>query len=205
MNKTNIPFVIYSESTPNPSSMKFVANHLLCQGTPVEYNKSSNLTNSPIALKLFQFPFVSGIFISRNFITITKNESVQWGDVVNEIRCFIQDYLRDGNLVFKSLEKINIEKTDIKTISSSDIPIIKSENPEMDKKISSILDQYIKPGVESDGGAIDFKSFHNGVVTVILRGACSGCPSSTVTLKAGIEQILKKLVPEVKEVVAQEL
>ena len=205
MNKTNIPFVIYSESSPNPSSMKFVANHLLCQGTPVEYNKSSNLTNSPIALKLFQFPFVSGIFISRNFITITKNESVKWGDVVNEIRCFIQDYLRDGNLVFKSLEKINIEKTNIKTISSSDIPIIKPENPEMDKKISGILDQYIKPGVESDGGAIDFESFHNGVVTVILRGACSGCPSSTVTLKAGIEQILKKLVPEVKEVVAQEM
>lgn len=205
MNQANIPFVVYSESTPNPASMKFVANHLLAEGTAVEYNKNSNLTNSPIAVKLFHLPFVSGIFISGNFITITKNESVEWAEVVNEVRCFIQDYLREGNKIFNTKEKSNRNLSNSNNIPNTDIPILNPENLELNQKISNILDEYIKPGVESDGGAIDFKSFQKGIVTVTLRGACSGCPSSTVTLKAGIESVLKRLVPEVKEVVAQEL
>lgn len=190
---------IYAESTPNPSSMKFVANTMLIEGAPIEFTNASQTASSPLAKKLFQFPFVKGIFISSNFITLTKQDFVEWNDIILELREFLKTYLTEGNPVLA--EKVFTEKAAV--VSSEKVE--EKITSEIDIKIAEILDEYIKPAVESDGGAITFKSFKDGVVTVILQGSCSGCPSSTMTLKAGIEGLLKRLVPEVKEVVSEAL
>jgi len=187
---------IYAESTPNPASMKFVASRMLITGNPVEFLNKSQAKNSPLALELFNFPFVKAIFMSSNFITITKTEIIDWNEIILEIREFLKDYLSTGKPVFS--EAVITAKSQI--VDEFQEPQLSSE---IDIKIAGILDEYIKPAVEGDGGAISFKSFQNGIVTVVLQGACSGCPSSTMTLKAGIEGLLKRMVPEVQQVVAE--
>jgi len=204
MEPMNYPHTIYSESTPNPASMKFVSNQLLWNGDPLEFFNPSECTHVPLARKLFQFPFVKSLFISRNFITVNKSENIEWIEVVNEVRDHIQTYLREGNPIVNPAVETNSSLKQPESVAAS--PSINSPgNTELENKIVDALDQYIRPGVESDGGAIQFKSFNEGIVTVTLRGACSGCPSSTVTLKAGIESVLTRLIPEVKEVRAEEL
>lgn len=201
-----IPTIIYAESTPNPSSMKFVANRLLiAEGATAQYLSAAETAKAPLPAKLFSFPFVKGVFISTNFITITKSDIVSWDDVTLEMREFLRDYLANGNTVIEELpaKEVPTDSTFKQTttvFTEHAIPQNEAEN-----KIVEVLEQYIRPAVESDGGLITFRSFENGTVTVQLRGACSGCPSSTVTLKAGIEALLKRMVPGVNEVVAESL
>jgi len=201
-----IPYIIYVEATPNPSSMKFVANKFLIQekGATAEYKSIAETETAPIAKKLFQFPFVKTVFVSSNFITITKHDAVDWDDITLELRSFITDYLNNGNLIITALPKqdvaIDNTFTETKTISTQHV----APKDEVEAKIVEVLDQYIRPAVEQDGGLITFKELKDGIVTVQMRGSCSGCPSSTLTLKAGIEALLKRLLPDaVKEVVSE--
>jgi Fe-S cluster biogenesis protein NfuA len=204
----NIPYIIYAEATPNPASLKFVANKILInqKGASAEYKHASETQTAPIAAKLFQFPFVKTVFISANFITITKTDSVVWDDITIELRSFITEYLNNGNLIVTALPKqevaIDNTFTETKTINTQH----NAPSNDVEAKIIEILDQYIRPAVEQDGGLITFKDLKEGIVTVQMRGACSGCPSSTMTLKAGIEALLKRLLPDaVKEVVSEAL
>ena len=154
MEPLNYPHTIYSESTPNPASMKFVSNKLLWNGDPMEFFNPTECTHVPLAKKLFQFPFVKSLFISGNFITVNKSENIEWIEVVNEVRDHIQTYLREGNPIVESNQ---IPKQPISVAAN---PSVNSPgNTELEEKIVDALDQYIRPGVESDGGAIQFKSF----------------------------------------------
>ncbi len=204
----NIPYIIYAEGTPNPASLKFVANKLLIsqKGASAEYKNASETLTAPIASKLFQFPFVKTVFVTANYITITKTDSVNWDDITLELRTFLTEYLNAGNLIITALPKqevaIDNTFTETKTINTQHM----APQNDVEAKIIEVLDQYIRPAVEQDGGLITFKDLKDGVVTVQMRGACSGCPSSTMTLKAGIEALLKRLLPDaVKEVVSEAL
>jgi Fe-S cluster biogenesis protein NfuA len=184
-----IPISIYSESTPNPAALKFVANKKLVD-FQIEFNSIDECENSPLALRLFNFPFVKSVFIDKNFISITKYDTSSWDDITLTIRNFIKEYLeRDNKILADDYQKEQI--------------IDQDSLDETSKEIVSILDEYIKPAVAADGGNIMFKSYNkeNKSVSVILQGACSGCPSSTITLKNGIENMLKKLLKGKVEVV----
>ena len=199
------PVVIYAESTPNPSAMKFVADRILLRSNAtVEYKNKGEAKTSPLANELFNFPFVKNVFISYNYISITKTEAVSWEEITLEIRDFLKNYINSEKEIVTELPKqeIHTDNTfkETKTIFTEHA----APKTEIEHKIVEILEQYIRPAVENDGGLIVFRSFENGIVTVVLKGSCSGCPSSTVTLKGGIEALLKRLIPEVKEVIAQE-
>lgn len=205
-NATPIQYTMYIEATPNPASMKFVANKFLIteKGASAEYKNISETQTAPIAKHLFQFPFVKTVFISANYITITKTDAVQWDDITVELRVFLTEYLNAGNLIVTALPKQEVAVdntfTETKTVNTQH----HAPQNDVEAKIIEILDQYIRPAVENDGGLITFKEMQDGVVTVQMRGACSGCPSSTMTLKAGIEALLKRLLPDaVKEVVSE--
>jgi len=204
METTKIPAVVYAESTPNPTTMKFVANRMLVEGDiTVEYTEPAQAKESPLAQKLFNFPFVKGIFIASNFISVTKNDTVSWDYITLELREFIQNYLFEGNVVFTSQPSLKSSelKNHENTMSANSFHA--EPKTEIDQRIIDLLEEYVRPAVEQDGGAIFFQSFNEGVVTLSLKGACSGCPSSTFTLKAGIEGLLKRMIPEVSEVVAE--
>lgn len=200
-----IPYIIYAEETPNPASMKFVANRLLLvSGATAEYKSAAETKDAPIAKALFQFPFVKSVFISSNYITVTKQDSILWEDVLLELRTFITDYLNKGNPIIDKLpeKQVAADNTFTKTVSINTQHNVPKN--EVENKIIEVLEQYIRPAVETDGGLITFKELKDGVVTVQMRGSCSGCPSSTMTLKAGIEALLKRLLPDdVKEVVSE--
>ncbi|RVU24208.1 NifU family protein [Sandaracinomonas limnophila] len=187
---------IYTESTPNPHSMKFVFNfELLPEGLSFDYSQPADgLTkekNSPLAVSLFGFEFVKRVFITSNFITLSKSETTLWEDEVFGIKQFLKKYFEEKKPVF------SIPEEALPGTENSDNPII--------GQIKEILDQYVRPAVESDGGAIQFHSYNPeiGQVKVVLQGSCSGCPSSTLTLKSGIEALMTRMIPEVKEVVAE--
>jgi NFU1 iron-sulfur cluster scaffold homolog, mitochondrial len=186
--ETKKVITLYTESNPNPNSLKFVADFMLLPEGSVDYPNAQSAENCPLALDLFRFSFVKRVFITANFITVTKAEDLEWMEISPMIKSLIKGYLEEGKPLFT--EKIKISE-------------ISPDDPEIVQKIKVMLDEYIRPAVESDGGAINFKSFEEGVVTVTLQGSCSGCPSSTVTLKAGIENLLKRMIPEVTEVVAE--
>ncbi len=185
MNTTDLVNV-YAEATPNPGSMKFVINKMICPNESVDFRSLEEVENSPLALELFKFSCVKGIFIMNNFITITKTEDSEWATYIPEIRTFLKDYIEAGKVVIEKRTKLTDE-----------------EESEVITKIKKLLEDHVKPAVEMDGGAIDFKTFEQGVVTVTMKGSCSGCPSSTLTLKAGIENLLKRMVPEVEAVEAE--
>ena len=188
-------YSIYAESTPNPAVMKFVSNRILVAEN-MEILTMEDAKQMPLATAIFNFTFVKGLFISGNFIAITKNAEVKWDDIAMQLRIFITDFLNKEGVTIK---EIKTEKEIEKKIEEV------FEFSEMEQKIADILDEYIQPAVESDGGFISLKSFENGVVSVILKGACSGCPSSSLTLKQGIESLLKQRFPEqIKDVVAYE-
>lgn len=202
-----IPYVIYVEGTPNPSSMKFVANKLLLvSGATAEYQSLKESADAPLVKQLFQFPFVKRVFISSNFITITKSDAVEWEEIMSELRSFMTDYLNKGGLVIAKLPEQHVAKdSSFKETVSVNTQHTAPGN-DVENKIVEVLEQYIRPAVEQDGGLITFKELKDGVVTVQMRGSCSGCPSSTLTLKAGIEALLKRLLPDdVKEVVSEAL
>ena len=202
MSENKIATTVYAESTPNPKVMKFVANRTIIQGDSVEFMNIDEAKNSPLAMKLFHFPFVREVFIAKNFVSLTKYDAMQWEDVVMEVREFIREYLAEGSVVVNEIEEVQ-EKETPKELTETVAPINQQELGEVETRIVDILDEFVKPAVESDGGNIRFMSYEAGVVSVLLQGACSGCPSSTVTLKQGIENLLKKMLPTlVKEVVA---
>ena len=182
---------LYMEANPNPNSLKFVANYMLVEeGGSYDFPDQESAQDAPLAYELFKFEFVERVFYMSNFITVTKKTDVDWVEIQDEIRAFITNYLQE--------DKPLLKETDEVTNSSES-----TDSSDLDSKIKDILDEYVKPAVEMDGGAIQFHSFENGVVKLILQGACSGCPSSTITLKSGIENLLKSMVPEVKEVLAE--
>lgn len=201
------PYIIYAEETPNPASMKFVANRLLLvSGATAEYKSVADAKDAPIAKALFNFPFVKSVFISSNYISVMRIDSVLWEEVVHELRYFITDYLNKGNTIIDKLpeKQVAADNTFTKTVNINTQHNVPKD--EIENKIIEILEQYIRPAVETDGGLITFKELKDGVVTVQMRGSCSGCPSSTMTLKAGIEALLKRLLPDdVKEVVSEAL
>jgi len=184
---------VYLESTPNPAAMKFVCSRFLLEEGSVEYADKSEAVNCPLTLQLFDFTGVASVFITSNFVTVTKKENIEWFDIQQILREFIRGFLESGEPVFTGAQEQKSDQTIEQTHSASAI----------ETKILEALEEYVKPGVEQDGGAIHFKSFHDGIVTLILKGSCSGCPSSAMTLKGGIENLLKRLIPEVKEVVAE--
>lgn len=196
----NVPVTVYAEMTPNPSTMKFVANkYLLITGDSAEFSSKADAKGfSPMAEELFNFPFVKNVFIAANFITITKTDNVPWDFINMELREFVKNWIAEGKDV---LIQMPVPKTIIE--ATEDSPKKEYLPSEYDDAIRGLLDEYVRPAVENDGGAIEFRGFDNGTVTVVMRGSCAGCPSSTATLKGGIENLLKSHLPEVKEVVAE--
>lgn len=184
--KKALPVTVYAESTPNPSVMKFVANKPLVSSV-FEYKNSAETHEAPLAKALFNFPFVKEVFFDENYISVAKHDAVNWNDITMELREFIRNYLAEGGVVIlptavKKQQTQEAQKEE--KIITTDIT---------SQKIVSVLNEYVKPAVASDGGNIEFVSYNkeNHQVEVVLQGACSGCPSSTITLKNGIEALLK--------------
>jgi Fe-S cluster biogenesis protein NfuA len=187
---------IYTEMTPNPETMKFVANKLLYPGKSIDIAEETLAFASPLAKELFSFPFIKSVFIASNFVTLTKNtEQDDWQDVIPTIKTFLKEYLENGGVVVNEEEVAKMKQEASNTVNADDDDVV--------KRIKELLENYVKPAVEMDGGAIQFKSYNEGIVNLMLQGSCSGCPSSMVTLKAGIEGMMKRMIPEVKEVVAE--
>ena len=195
MIKTGNPVIsIYTEMTPNPETMKFVANKLLYPGKSIDFPDVEAAKPSPLAIELFGFPFIKSVFIASNFVTLTKTSDTDWNDVIPSIRQFLKEYLEEGKPVINE-EEVVVVRSEGNTIDADDDDVV--------KRIKELLENYVKPAVEMDGGAIQFKDYEDGTVTLMLQGSCSGCPSSMITLKAGIEGMMKRMIPEVKEVVAE--
>ncbi|MBL7768853.1 MAG: NifU family protein [Flavipsychrobacter sp.] len=196
MIKTGNPVIsIYTEMTPNPETMKFVANKLLFPGRSIDLPDMESAKASPLAMELFGFPFIKSVFIASNFVTLTKTPETEWSDVIPSIRQFLKDYLEEGKVVVNEEEIAALKPQGSNEVSADDDDVV--------KRIKELLENYVKPAVEMDGGAIQFKSYQDGVVNLMMQGSCSGCPSSMITLKAGIEGMMKRMIPEVKEVVAE--
>ena len=196
MIKTGNPVIsIYTEMTPNPETMKFVANKLLYPGKSIDFPDVEEARPSPLAIELFGFPFIKSVFIASNFVTLTKTSDTDWNDVIPAIRQFLKEYLEEGKPVINEEEIVVTARTEGNAIDADDDDVV--------KRIKELLENYVKPAVEMDGGAIQFKSYNEGIVNLMLQGSCSGCPSSMITLKAGIEGMMKRMIPEVKEVVAE--
>ena len=187
-NVKKVPISVYAESTPNPEVMKFVANKPLVDGR-FEFKSLENTENSPLARALFQFPFVQEVFISSNYVSIMKTSSLDWNEVVMELRDFLTSYFEQGNPILDDAALSN-------TPSSEGHTAEKEPVTDIEKEIVTILNEYVAPAVAGDGGYIAFDSFNeeSKTVRVILQGACSGCPSSTVTLKNGIETMLREML-----------
>ncbi len=185
-----VPVTVYAESTPNPTVLKFVANKPLVDGT-FEFKNIDEAKHAPLAQALFQFSFVKEVFISANYISVTKYDVVEWQEVSLELREFIRKFIEDGKQILTD-DILTVEEK--KAIPSEEKKVIPLDD--FSQKIVEILNEYVKPAVASDGGNIAFQSFDKNTKTVkvILQGACSGCPSSTVTLKNGIETMLKDML-----------
>lgn len=218
MEQSRIPTSVYAEMTPNPAVMKFVADRALTPGSEqLEFrSKSEAMLCSPLATELFNFPFVTNVFISGAMVSVTKDDSLGWEMIVQQLREYIREWLMDhaqavdASKLEEAIPQLGAHSADtpapsfeglapeaVKFIAEEDI--VPSEH---DDTIKQLLEEFVRPAVEQDGGAIDFKAFKDGTVYVHLRGACSGCPSSTQTLKGGIEQLLKSKIDDVEEVVA---
>lgn len=193
MESTNInstfAVTLYTEANPNPNSMKFVANFMLVpERISYDFPSKAEASSSPLALQLFEKPYVERVFFMSNFVTVTKTDSADWAEVNEALKGIIKNYLESENPVIDEDQPAGMAgEGDSETV----------------KKIKDILDEYIRPAVEQDGGAITFHSFEGGLLKVLLQGSCSGCPSSVVTLKAGIENLMKRMVPEVEAVEAE--
>ncbi|MEQ9403156.1 MAG: NifU family protein [Cyclobacteriaceae bacterium] len=192
MTESSKVVTIYTESNPNPNSLKFVANFMLMpEGISRDYPTVADTESAPLAKALFEkFSWVNRVFYMSNFVTVTKDDKTEWFEVKTAVQDFIRTFLEAENPILTE----KIEKTLDEELTGSDT----------ETKIKGVLEEYIRPAVEMDGGAISFHSFEEGTVKVLLQGSCSGCPSSTITLKSGIENLLKRMVPEVQEVVAED-
>ena len=202
-----VPVSVYAEMTPNPSVLKFVANKHLVEQSHVEFKNIEEAQISPLAIKLFHLPFVKEVFISSNYIAVTKYDIVEWEDITMELRELIREYIATGQKILTSnpkIEEVVSEETQSTSFSTSH-PEAKSEEDyeEIVKKIVSLLEEYVAPAVGADGGHIKFLKLEDKTVKVLLQGACSGCPSSTQTLKQGIQNLLQQMLPgQIDDVVA---
>lgn len=183
------PITVYGESTPNPSALKFVVNKMITKNA-VEFKNIDQSAPSPLATELFKFPYVKEIFIDENYISVTKYDINEWQDITMELRTFIKQFIENGGTVLDETliqSIIKDEKTKDESFDSLD---------ETSQKIINILEEYVKPAVAADGGNILFDSYDESskTVKVIMQGACNGCPSSTFTLKSGIENMLKSML-----------
>ncbi len=186
---------LYTEASPNPNSLKFVANFYLLENASLDFPTAAEAENAPLVKALFEeFNFITRIFVAANFVTITKTDAVDWFEMIPKIKEFIKVWLQEEKPVFTDAIEKQIKEQAKPSMNANSV---------IENKIVSLLDDYVRPAVEADGGAISFHSYDDGVVKVLLQGSCSGCPSSTVTLKSGIENLLKRMMPdEVKEVIA---
>ena len=186
--------LVYTEATPNPENLKFVTNKVLLPHESVDFPDETAAQQSPMAAELFTFPFVRGVFIANNFVTITKTPETNWHEVMPSLRDFVRNYAASGKAV--------VEEAYLNSLREKR----RQEHADTDDetKIKQLLDKYVRPAVEMDGGAIIFDSYEDGIVKLQMQGSCSGCPSSTVTLKAGIEGLLKRMMPEIQGVEAIE-
>lgn len=194
------PVLLYTEQTPNPETLKYVTNKMMYSGTAEFKTADFAAEWSPLATALYEFPYVKNVYIANNYVTITKEFNYSWDDIMLKLKEFIKGYLEEDKIVVKdgfadAMAAIEAERGVSYDYSEDDVETV--------KQIKELIDTYVKPAVEMDGGNIEFKSYKEGVVTVIMQGACSGCPSSTVTLKSGIEGMLKRMMPQVKEVVQE--
>jgi len=212
-----IPTSVYAEMTPNPAVMKFVADRPLIEGDyQAEFRSKTEASwCSPLADELFNFPFVKGVFISGAFVSVSKDESLGWEMIVQQLREYVREWLMenekavDTDAFLKVQDKLEMaqEPKEDQAMAEANaavnfIPENEMVPTEHDEEIKRLLDEFVRPAVEQDGGAIDFKAFKEGKVYVHMRGACSGCPSSMQTLKGGIEQLLTSKLEAVEEVVA---
>lgn len=194
------PVLLYTEQTPNPESLKFVTNRMLFNGTAEFKEEAFAREWSELAAALYDFPYVQKVYIANNYVTLTKEFNYSWDDIMLKLKEFIKEYLQENKAIIKDgfaeeVARLEAERGDSYDYSEDDAETV--------KQIKDLIDTYVKPAVEMDGGNIEFKSYHEGIVTVIMQGSCSGCPSSTVTLKSGIESMLKRMMPQVKEVVQE--
>jgi Fe-S cluster biogenesis protein NfuA len=191
------PVLLYTEQTPNPESLKFVTNKMLYRGTADFREPQLAIEWSPLATALFDLPYVKGVYICNNFVTISKEFNYDWAEIMLKIKEFIKNYVEnDGEIVKEGF-------AEALAAIEAQAPQYHGDDAELVVRIKELIDTYVKPAVEMDGGNIEFKAFDKGTVYVVLQGSCSGCPSSTVTLKAGIEGMLTRMIPEVKEVVSE--
>jgi len=184
---------IYTEMTPNPESVKFITNKHILPNFQLDFKTRELAAGSAMAKALFEIPFVNSVFIANNFVTITKKPEYDWFEITPELKEAIKKFMASGvAAVDDALLPSDLLSEDKQAASTTDI----------ESKIKDLLEKYVKPAIQMDGGHIEFRSFEEGVVKLSLQGSCSGCPSSTLTLKSGIEGLLKRMVPEVETVEA---
>lgn len=208
MNATQVRYTIIMEQTPNPETIKFITNQILLPaGKVLSFETSKNTEIAPIANALFAFPFVKNVLIADNYISITKHSFVSWDDILLEVRDYIYEYLNSGKIII-NYDLINELVSDEEKEKQQVIEEVAIQHnipqSEAEQKIIDILNEYILPAVSQDGGFITFEKYEEGIVYLKMRGACSGCPSSMLTLKAGIEALLKKMLPDVVQEVRSE-
>ncbi|MCC6281448.1 MAG: NifU family protein [Saprospiraceae bacterium] len=196
---TKSPVMLYTEETPNPEALKYVTNRMLYRGI-ADFNEKDLASEwSPMANTLMELPYVKSVYFNNNYVTITKEFNYEWAEIMLKLKEFVKNYIENGGTIVQEgfaefVEKISAEQNATQ---------FSGEDGDIARKIKELIDMYVKPAVEGDGGNIEFKSYEKGKVYVVMQGSCSGCPSSTVTLKSGIEGMLKRMVPEVQEVVQE--
>jgi NFU1 iron-sulfur cluster scaffold homolog, mitochondrial len=198
-NTTQSPVMLYTEQTPNPEALKYVTNRMLFRGIADFKDKNTASEWSPMANSLMELPYVKSVYFNNNYVTITKEFNYEWADVMLKLKEFIKSYIEQGGVVITEGFSAYLERV----MEADNAAKFSGEDGEIARKVKDLIDMYVKPAVEGDGGNIEFKSYEKGKVHVIMQGSCSGCPSSSVTLKAGIEGMLKRMIPEVEEVVQE--
>ena len=193
MESKRIPISIYAEMTPNPTVMKFVSNMEINPNDSFEFKNIEEAQISPLCVKLFAFPFVKEVFLAKNFIAITKFNIVEWDDVAMDVRVMVQEYISDGGLVIKEIK--SDDELPVMNVSPEETAVDKVPENEIEERIVAILEEYIKPSVAQDGGDIIFNGYEDGVLKVKLQGACNGCPSASVTLKQGVQNLFQQMMP----------
>ena len=176
---------VQTQNTPNPNSLKFLPSKKVSNDDPFEIT-DKNKSNNELVRNILSINGVTGIFLAEDFLSVNKDEQTKWEDLKHIIISFINDYYASGNEIVIDSNKISSTETQLS---------------EIEKKIIQILETKIRPAVARDGGDIKFKKYNNGIVTVQLQGSCSGCPSSILTLKQGVQNLLCHYIPEIKEVV----
>jgi NFU1 iron-sulfur cluster scaffold homolog, mitochondrial len=199
MDTMKSPVMLYTEQTPNPEALKYVTNRMLFRGIADFKDKETAAEWSPMANSLMGLPYVKSVYFNNNYVTVTKEMNYDWAEIMLKIKEFIKEYVEtEGPVVLDGfseyMEKLMAQQNAVQ---------FSGEGGEIAKRVKELIDTYVKPAVEMDGGNIEFKAFEAGKVYVTMQGSCSGCPSSSVTLKAGIEGMLKRMIPEVEEVVQE--